>query len=102
MQIQEVKSTAKTQRIDAHSHLRALGLNEDGTAQQNSGGFVGQLAAREASIYHIYAFIYMFLYFLIVLSVLVAIADMNFLIYSSYIYIGIFFIISQLLIFFSL
>ena len=47
MQIQEVKSTAKTQRIDAHSHLKALGLRDDGAAEPVSAGFAGQEAARE-------------------------------------------------------
>ena len=49
MQIQEVKSTAKSQRVDAHSHLKALGLREDGTAEPESCGFAGQEAAREVS-----------------------------------------------------
>lgn len=49
MQITEVKSTKKTQRVDAHSHLRALGLREDGTAEHYADGFCGQVDAREAA-----------------------------------------------------
>jgi hypothetical protein len=50
MQIQEVKSLAKTQLVDAHSHVRALGLREDGTAEPISSGFAGQEAAREVRL----------------------------------------------------
>ena len=32
MKIEEVKSTVKTQRISAHSHVKGLGLNETGEA----------------------------------------------------------------------
>lgn len=49
MKIEEVQSTAKTHRVDAHSHLRALGLRSDGTAEPISGGFAGQEAAREVT-----------------------------------------------------
>ena len=47
MKIEEVKSTTKTQRIAAHSHLKGLGLNEDGSAVPVAAGFVGQEQARE-------------------------------------------------------
>ena len=49
MKIEEVKSTTKTQRIASHSHVKGLGLNEDGTAQNIGGGLVGQEQAREVS-----------------------------------------------------
>jgi RuvB-like protein 1 (pontin 52) len=49
MKIEEVKSTGKTQRIDAHSHLRALGLTDKGEAEPIAAGFAGQEAAREVS-----------------------------------------------------
>lgn len=49
MMIEEVKSTTKTQRIAAHSHVKGLGLIEDGTAHQTASGLVGQETAREAS-----------------------------------------------------
>lgn len=56
MKIEEVKSTSKTQRISAHSHVKGLGLNEDGTAQEVASGFVGQVLAREVSSHFINVF----------------------------------------------
>ena len=47
MKIEEVKSTTKTQRIASHSHVKGLGLNEDGTALSIGSGMVGQETARE-------------------------------------------------------
>ncbi len=38
MNIQEVKSTTKTQRIAAHSHIKALGLRKDGKAEEIACG----------------------------------------------------------------
>ncbi|CAD8044469.1 unnamed protein product [Paramecium primaurelia] len=49
MKIEEVKSTTKTQRIAHHSHIKGLGLQEDGTALENGSGMVGQQIAREAA-----------------------------------------------------
>lgn len=49
MKIEEVKSTAKTQRISAHSHIKGLGLDENGEPIQMAAGLVGQEAAREAA-----------------------------------------------------
>lgn len=49
MKIEDVRSTAKAQRIAAHSHIKGLGLNETGMATQMGGGLVGQEAAREAA-----------------------------------------------------
>ena len=34
-------------RVAAHSHIRGLGLREDGIAEQTAGGFIGQQQARE-------------------------------------------------------
>jgi len=48
MKIEEVKSTTKTQRIASHSHVKGLGLNEDGSAMSIASGMVGQESAREA------------------------------------------------------
>ncbi len=48
MKIEEVKSTTKTQRVAAHSHVKGLGLNDDGTASEVGAGLVGQEKAREA------------------------------------------------------
>ena len=47
MKIEEVKSTTKTQRIAAHSHIKGLGLDENGYAIQTAAGLVGQELARE-------------------------------------------------------
>ncbi|EDW66562.1 ruvB-like helicase 1 [Drosophila novamexicana] len=49
MKIEEVKSTVRTQRIAAHSHVKGLGLDETGAAIQSAAGLVGQKAAREAA-----------------------------------------------------
>ncbi|KAJ1526804.1 hypothetical protein ONE63_008375 [Megalurothrips usitatus] len=49
MKIEEVKSTAKTQRISAHSHIKGLGLDENGLALDMAAGLVGQKDAREAA-----------------------------------------------------
>jgi len=50
MKIEEVKSTTKAQRIAAHSHVKGLGLDENGFALQSSSGLVGQEQAREVSM----------------------------------------------------
>ena len=47
MKIEEVKSTTKTQRIASHSHVKGLGLNEDGAAHAIGSGLVGQENGRE-------------------------------------------------------
>lgn len=49
MKIEEVKSTTKTQRIAAHSHIKGLGLDENGMAIPVASGLVGQETAREAA-----------------------------------------------------
>jgi len=49
MKIDEVKSTVKTRRISAHSHVKGLGLNENGEAINAASGLVGQAQAREAA-----------------------------------------------------
>ncbi|XP_062596246.1 ruvB-like 1 [Saccostrea cucullata] len=49
MKIEEVKSTTKTQRIASHSHIKGLGLDENGYAIQSAAGLVGQELAREAA-----------------------------------------------------
>lgn len=38
MNIQEVKSTTKTQRIAAHTHIKGLGLNNTGKPEEISCG----------------------------------------------------------------
>ncbi|KAL1450136.1 hypothetical protein WDU94_002586 [Cyamophila willieti] len=49
MKIEEVKSTVKTQRISSHSHVKGLGLKENGEPNEMAAGLVGQQAAREAA-----------------------------------------------------
>ena len=50
MRIEEVESTTRSQRIATHTHIKGLGLAEDGepVTESVAGGFVGQEAAREA------------------------------------------------------
>ena len=46
----EVKTSQKTARVSAHSHIRCLGLDDGGYAiQAGAGGFIGQALAREVS-----------------------------------------------------
>jgi RuvB-like protein 1 (pontin 52) len=47
VQITEVKGNTRENRISAHTHIKGLGLRPDGLADKQSGGFVGQVAARE-------------------------------------------------------
>ncbi|KAJ3194097.1 RuvB-like protein 1 [Irineochytrium annulatum] len=49
MKVTEVLSTTKEQRVAVHSHIKGLGLREDGAAEPVSAGFVGQENAREAA-----------------------------------------------------
>lgn len=49
MKIEEVKSTVRIQRIAAHSHVKGLGLDENGVPIHTAAGLVGQEAAREAA-----------------------------------------------------
>ncbi|OBT56634.1 RuvB-like helicase 1 [Pseudogymnoascus sp. 23342-1-I1] len=48
VQITEVKGNSRENRISTHTHIKGLGLRPDGIAEKQSGGFVGQVAAREA------------------------------------------------------
>mmetsp|Transcript_85766 Transcript_85766/g.185173 ORF Transcript_85766/g.185173 Transcript_85766/m.185173 type:complete len:151 (-) Transcript_85766:259-711(-) len=49
VKIEEVKSSVRTQRISTHTHIKGLGLDEQGIAKEISNGMVGQEKAREAS-----------------------------------------------------
>ncbi|KPI86742.1 putative ruvb-like 1 DNA helicase [Leptomonas seymouri] len=49
IKIEEVISTTKKERVAAHSHIKGLGLNPDGSSKDIADGLVGQKAAREAS-----------------------------------------------------
>ena len=44
-----MRSTTKTQRVSTHTHIKGLGLKEDGYANEISQGMVGQVLAREAA-----------------------------------------------------
>lgn len=50
MKIEEVRSTAKAQRISAHSHVKGLGLDENAVPLPEAAGLVGQDEAREVCI----------------------------------------------------
>jgi len=49
LKIEELKSSEVTNRIAVHTHIKGLGLREDGTAVPVAAGFVGQEMAREAA-----------------------------------------------------
>ncbi|KAF7232691.1 hypothetical protein EG68_11817 [Paragonimus skrjabini miyazakii] len=49
MRIEEVRSTSKAQRIAAHTHIKGLGLDENGVPLPSAAGLVGQECAREAA-----------------------------------------------------
>ena len=48
VQISEVKGNSREGRVATHSHIRGLGLRDDGVAEATAAGFVGQVQAREA------------------------------------------------------
>ena len=50
MKIEEVKSASKSQRVSAHTHVKGLGLDDNGEAINLSAGLVGQQTAREVSL----------------------------------------------------
>ena len=43
----DLPPTTRAQRVATHSHVKGLGLNEDGSAQEIAAGLVGQAQARE-------------------------------------------------------
>jgi len=49
MKIEEIKTNESLTRIAAHTHVKGLGLKEDGTAIAVAAGLVGQEKAREAA-----------------------------------------------------
>ena len=49
MKIEEVESTTRAQRVATHTHIRGLGLRDDGNAEPIAAGLVGQASAREAA-----------------------------------------------------
>ena len=48
MRIEEVQSTTKQQRIAVHTHIKGLGIDQEGKALPIASGLVGQEKAREA------------------------------------------------------
>ena len=48
--ISEVKGNSRENRTAAHTHIKGLGLRSDGFAEPSSGGFVGQVRAREVCV----------------------------------------------------
>lgn len=42
--------TARENRVAAHSHIKGLGLRDDGMAEQTAAGFIGQQQAREVRL----------------------------------------------------
>jgi RuvB-like protein 1 (pontin 52) len=49
MKLDTIESQQKTARIATHTHIKGLGLGEDGRAAPVGGGLVGQTSAREAA-----------------------------------------------------
>jgi len=49
MKIEDVQSTARQQRVAAHTHIKGLGLDAQGCAMPIGTGMVGQEKAREAA-----------------------------------------------------
>ena len=41
--------TSRPRRIASHSHIKGLGLDDEGFAKEDRNGFVGQRSAREVS-----------------------------------------------------
>lgn len=54
VQISEVKGNNRDNRTAAHTHIKGLGLKSNGSADQESNGFVGQTTAREVSFVYQY------------------------------------------------
>jgi len=49
MKIEEVRSTTRTQRVATHTHIKGLGLDDEGNALEVQNGMCGQQKAREAA-----------------------------------------------------
>ncbi|KAK6607831.1 AAA family ATPase [Botrytis cinerea] len=46
--LSDVKGNSRDNRTSTHTHIKGLGLRNDGSAEKQAGGFVGQTSAREA------------------------------------------------------
>lgn len=49
MKVDELETSQKSKRINVHTHIKGLGLDENGVAQNIGQGLVGQKDAREAA-----------------------------------------------------
>jgi len=49
MKVDELETSQKSKRINVHTHIKGLGLDENGIAQNIGQGLVGQKEAREAA-----------------------------------------------------
>jgi RuvB-like protein 1 (pontin 52) len=49
MKVDELETNQKSKRINVHTHIKGLGLDENGIAQNIGQGLVGQKDAREAA-----------------------------------------------------
>ena len=58
-----VNLVANNKKIATHSHIKGLGLKEDGYAEPQSSGFVGQHKAREVRNMNGILYLKMFLSF---------------------------------------
>lgn len=47
MKVDELETSQKSKRINVHTHIKGLGLDENGVAQNIGQGLVGQKDARE-------------------------------------------------------
>ena len=47
LNVNSTVTTVNTKKVTTHSHIKGLGLKEDGYAEPIAAGFVGQLKARE-------------------------------------------------------
>lgn len=47
LNVNSTVTTVNTKKVTTHSHIKGLGLKEDGYAEPIASGFVGQLKARE-------------------------------------------------------
>jgi len=50
-----VQSTTKAARVAVHTHIKGLGLNEQGRALPLAAGLVGQEKAREVHLHLLFA-----------------------------------------------
>jgi DNA helicase TIP49 (TBP-interacting protein) len=51
MKVDELDTNQKTKRINVHTHIKGLGLDENGNAQSIGQGLVGQKDGREVCLF---------------------------------------------------